>query len=856
MKIANFREYTNALRELYTGETMSEIGAYYRDLISSGQKINYEKSRLQTEINILNKKIKYQAQVVRESDDKKQAGIEVGKLKQAKQDLVMALKNLQNTNHFNVLTDEAKVCVCSGFLFQKFLTREILENNPLHFKSDAHGDLLVNTGELCRSPLFENARHVVDFVAAYIARYPQKVKTPGYFKTLLNQAKNWQELLEFVDENFDKINDQTELLPDNVKASRVGTHVVQEFPQQKALLVKLLNATALDYETSKMKHCVGKGAYDKKVASGESEIYSLRHVAEDGEWIPVGTIEISKGDIKQVKGIGNGNIVSEFVPLMRECIFDFAHNRDVAEIYRQQKLFDLTRCGYIFAADDTLIDLYNPPEEVHLKSLEIDDDNFKFISPEKIVLDQLNVKGKITSDVIDFMSHLKQVKTLELTRLEKQTWEDVIEVRSLLFEKFGQDNLDDFAANLGRNLQQYIGLRKDVDGKFFDLLDLKNEVEILYFDQNDFFADKIPTHFLTVRRLILTKPWNEESKQFVKRFKAVKMLDIRKGFVCQDVMKIREDLESFLGEKDLSGRVDCDSREKLGIFQRWEPQKSKELALTFELLDENKYQLEFVDTFRLENDDKIVHADTRDQAFPFMKHQHLWVNRVRINNQLSTDDLKRVSLFKGVQGVQIEDADLGALKELDMSQIKLCGLEPEVDSKDAAPWFFNFHFVECFSVLLSVQDHAVLIRNTKNLPNLENIKFPPLMKHLLFEPEEHRKEKLSDFAQYPNLQSLQLNKLDLSENEGISLPKGIKYLALYDCQLPATKEWDLREYSNLEVLRLNECDLSNIENIQLPKSMKFLCSEKAKLNPHCRLPQISQKNVFFGLGTCRVVNAR
>lgn len=108
-----------------------------------------------------------------------------------------------------------------------------------------------------------------------------------------------------MNDNFDKLNDTTELLPDNIKNSRKDTEVVLTFPQENLLLVKLKSATALDYETAKMDHCVGKGGYDKEVANGQTEIYSLRSIEPDGEWLPHGIIEFKDGKIAQVKGKQN-----------------------------------------------------------------------------------------------------------------------------------------------------------------------------------------------------------------------------------------------------------------------------------------------------------------------------------------------------------------------------------------------------------------------------------------------------------------------------------------------------------------------------------------------------------------------
>lgn len=68
--------------------------------------------------------------------------------------MIRALKVLQNGDHFNVLSDEAKTGVCSGFLLQKYLTRELLEHNPLNFAKDANGNLLVDTERLKHSAIF------------------------------------------------------------------------------------------------------------------------------------------------------------------------------------------------------------------------------------------------------------------------------------------------------------------------------------------------------------------------------------------------------------------------------------------------------------------------------------------------------------------------------------------------------------------------------------------------------------------------------------------------------------------------------------------------------------------------------
>ena len=79
MKIANFREYTSVLRELYTGEAFAETGNYYYALMNSGKELNQTKADLQNKIKNLNQQIQLQAQKIRECEDKKRAGLEANK---------------------------------------------------------------------------------------------------------------------------------------------------------------------------------------------------------------------------------------------------------------------------------------------------------------------------------------------------------------------------------------------------------------------------------------------------------------------------------------------------------------------------------------------------------------------------------------------------------------------------------------------------------------------------------------------------------------------------------------------------------------------------------------------------------
>lgn len=297
MVIANFREYTAVLRDVYSRDAMGEIGAYYQALTNSGEELKQQKLKLLEQIGARKREIDRQAQLIRTTTDKKAAGLRLARIKKQKQDMIRALKVLQNGDHFNVLSDEAKTGVCSGFLLQKYLTRELLEHNPLNFAKDANGNLLVDTERLKHSAIFQEAVHLRDFVAAYMAKYPDKVKTPGHFKTLLNNVKDWRGVLDYADAFFARLNDDAHLTDDMIKASRQGVEVIRVFPGKNVQLVRLRTVEALDYETARMDHCVGKGSYDAAVLNGKTAIYSLRDLSAENEWLPHATIECKDGAI-------------------------------------------------------------------------------------------------------------------------------------------------------------------------------------------------------------------------------------------------------------------------------------------------------------------------------------------------------------------------------------------------------------------------------------------------------------------------------------------------------------------------------------------------------------------------------
>ena len=730
MKIANFREYTGVLREIYTGEAMAETGSYYYALMSSGKKLNQKKNELRQKIAGLSQKIQTQAEIVRQATDKRRAGLEVNKLKKEKQALVKTLKDLQSSDHFNSLSNDAKICVCSGFLFQKYLTNEILKNNPLHFQKNSHGDLIVDASQLRHSDLFTQAAHVKDFIAAYMARYPEKVKTAGYFKTLLNKVDDWQGIMTFVDENFDKLNRQSKEQQDDIQSSHQGTEVVLTFPEEKLFLLRLCNPDALDYESRKMDHCVGKGGYDSDVSEGKTQIYSLRSEAEDGEWIPLATIEFKDGAVKQISGHKNQEVKDEYISATRESIYHLCQSRDMFELYRQKKVSGLKNCGYIFSADDYPIDLKNPPKEAHLKMISEDSPILKLFEPQNLTLDLYTFSFPLTEEKLNFIKKFKAIKNISMS----------------------QNKIDE-----------------------------PKEVKI------------------------------------------------------ENILETRETLQNFFKADDWLKRVDSELKNTLGFYEKFYSDKPK---ITFKNWEEvlNKYPQVWIDVINTQKPERINKIKTDTCAWPYMNYKNIEVDMVDVQGNVSKQTIDAVNSLRGIAGINVEKADLLETKELDFSRVKFLTVPQKSDL------FGNpFMFREKWTVCSFLDDHVIILRENKNQPPLNKIKLPLDIKHFGYETEYNTKTTLPDFRHYPELESLQLNNLDLSDNKVIYLPKGIKYLAFYQCKFGEHPHMDLSGFENLRELRLNESDLSKIKKITLPQGLEKLETDNTIFNKDAKRPQLPKK---------------
>lgn len=99
------------------------------------------------------------------------------------------------------------------------------------------------------------------------------------------------------------------------KASLSGTKFIMDLPNgMKAY--QLITPEALDYESEYMGHCVGQGYYDKGVADGSIQIYSIR----DSDGDPHATLEVRGKDVYQCKGKGNKTPVQRYIPAVQHFV--------------------------------------------------------------------------------------------------------------------------------------------------------------------------------------------------------------------------------------------------------------------------------------------------------------------------------------------------------------------------------------------------------------------------------------------------------------------------------------------------------------------------------------------------------
>ncbi len=107
---------------------------------------------------------------------------------------------------------------------------------------------------------------------------------------------------------------------EDLKEVEGTTEVVKEWPDAGYRMVRLLTPEALRRESGMMGHCIGHGAHDEHLETGEYEYYSLR----DGNNRAHATLEILTHDnrLTECKGKQNTPPVTRYMPFIQEFILE------------------------------------------------------------------------------------------------------------------------------------------------------------------------------------------------------------------------------------------------------------------------------------------------------------------------------------------------------------------------------------------------------------------------------------------------------------------------------------------------------------------------------------------------------
>ena len=214
-------------------------------------------------------------------------------------------------------------------------------------------DDVVDNLTKARDFLYQRAIETVDKQIQDAEQRPKNKKNIINLSALLSQYKSLDLILEGADKWHQEIAEraaQEAQKEADFKKTLEGTEFLMDLPGGLKAY-RLLTPEALDYESSKMGHCVGSGGYDSGVKAGTTKIYSLR----DKKGEPHVTFEVRMNndteEMHQCKGKENKAPVDRYLQAVQTFIREkkFKIKADLKN----------TRLLYL---DGEYYDLFNLPE--------------------------------------------------------------------------------------------------------------------------------------------------------------------------------------------------------------------------------------------------------------------------------------------------------------------------------------------------------------------------------------------------------------------------------------------------------------------------------------------------------------
>lgn len=272
--------------------------------------------------------------------------------------------------------------------------------------------------------------------------------------------------------------------------------------------------------------------------------------------------------------------------------------------------------------------------------------------------------------------------------------------------------------------------------------------------------------------------------------------------------------------EDVKTRVDAGLMSAMGFaIKIGDPsQYDKRGRICFDLSEsgQNRPEEKWVDVTDLGETVHIGQVSYGGDVWRDADMSHLICRDVNVKGELQPEDAVQLSRLSGAYDVHFDHVSFKQIQTLDLSGLQM--FERQLEKTDVMT--ASSFFLEGYTVSHFFAGSSVIFHGCRDL-SPEAIRLPRGIKHIMFDTADcGTKIKLPDFSRYENLESLQVNHFDLSENETVRLPKGLKYLAFYDCSFGSGKNMDLSRFENLSVLRVKGCDLQGVERFAFPSGLE------------------------------------
>lgn len=409
--IYNKREYKAYIRSLFSDASVEEFEKIEQEIKDSDRK----RKALTKQISSLNKELMSETDI-------STSAILSNKIDTMRAERAQILPSGElAATRFSTLSDEAKRYACTSALLNKYLTLEIVKNNPLKFETTENGHIIVDIEKLKESHLHELAVDIRDFVHDYMEKDGDRVTSANHFLNVYTTVPTIYDLNRSIDRYYDKERENTT----DYVASRKGVQQVFEYPKQKLQLVRMLSSEALDFESNCMGHCIRRDRYVEKIDT-TAEYYSLRSNEKGKPNYPSVTMVFDEGKLVEIVGKSNHAISGlSRVAIIRDYLkrrFNIESDEELMSTdkipYVDERRRNITKrnLGFVVDKDGQYHDLYKLPRDkvIEFDSCPVTAHNLDYIYKPSVKTHSLWLQGNYTPSLVDKLNKFNQIDAITI----------------------------------------------------------------------------------------------------------------------------------------------------------------------------------------------------------------------------------------------------------------------------------------------------------------------------------------------------------------------------------------------------------------------------------------------------------